>query len=1005
MDFSKTQILLMALGAERSASTRAHTTCPTLHPYLKGSFLFLLFTTLLFCNLQAQLRYPNREYSTIHGLPVNLNWSSSLLTSGGELLTVGNTYTAGEESNLLLTKLDQQGNIIFQVEYDGPDHLEDYGIGAIEDGNGNYVVIGTSYTLASSSLDIVVLMYNSAGQLQWDYTFNGTASGDDVPAMAILLPNGDIALCGGTESNGTGADYITIRLDGSGNEVWASTYDYSGFQDGAIRLRYMPLIDRLMVTGGSGSAANVYDIAIASFNATNGSLANDFRTNFNVGIDQPTCFGADNAGNMYIGGYFASSPTDQSMSLVSVSDSLTYRWDTIHNVTSGEDRIMDMAVLGNGDIFVTGHVQRGGKFEAYTAKYDHLGNLVWEQRYLSRNGSAKAKRININSSGNLLVAGMVSDSTDTNMLVLEYDQNGKLLFSKEHDAGGAEVASTIESDFMGNIYLHGTTTVNGNGYITVKYSMFQREIVPVNDTVDSIDYVQNEIIVQVRPELVDTPAVDNAGKTFGPFSDFVKQEVINTINPYLPRGYDIGSFNTLKIFRKLRTSDTYSVTRSGDTIDMPPFWATFVVLLPQGLNELSLSAHIDTQAVSVLNYAHVNHLAYPLDLPNDDHFVNGNQNGLESSGSPENDINIDRAWDFQHGRNDVRVGIIDFGIEWSHIDLNITGAITNLSTDSKVLNGWDFHSNVSVFSTTDNDVSIASHGSKVAGIIGGIRNNDEGVAGIAGGDFSNGNFGVSLIDLKVADKKEYPVDKCYEAMIEGAKDVPSNPNNPGYACHIINASYGSRTYDETEASAVRFAYNNECLLVAAAGNKGKERKIYPSSYSDHMVMRIGASGINGDKVTKSNFGHQMDVIAPGHSDLVMSLFKNQTQYQIFDGTSAAAPHVAGVASLLISEVMDNWNPNPLEPEDMEQLMERYSSEVDGPNYQPESGWGRLNAGLVMEHMEWPFYWVEHFGDYTTNYATKYGFSGPFPVFRKGSTNAIFIKSRVHCRTTLAMRKF
>lgn len=979
MKSPKTQLLLPKPVTVKTVKSPAPTsvleydqTTFTGRIYLKALLVSVIAFVLFLSNIQAQ-RYVNKEYSTINGLPVDLNWSSSILASTGHLVTVGNTYTSGQEANVLLTKIDGNGNVIWQVEYDSPDHLEDYGIGIIEDASGNFLVTATSYRNASASLDILVLMFNSSGQLQWEYSYNGTGNGDDIPSMAMMLPNGDIALCGATENTGTGVDAITIKLNSSGTQQWASTFDYAGFHDAGVKLRYIPIMDRIRVTGASAGSANVYDVAILSYKSSNGSLLNSFRTNFGIGIDQPTCFGTDNNGKMYIGGWYTSTPGNWKMSLLCISDSLTYEWDTLRDVTNGDDRIFDMVVSGNGDIFVTGYVEKGNGFQAYTARYDNQGNLIWEKTYLSPSGSAKGKRISFGNTGNLLVAGMVSDSTDTNMLVLEYDQSGRLLMSKEHDAGGSEVAATIESDFMGNIYVQGTTTVNGNGYVTVKYSTFMREGVVVNDTIDSVNYVDNEVIVRVHANLVDTPAVNNRGKTFGTLDDFVQPEVVNSLNTLYDGKYHFGRMNAVKMYRRFTTENEISITRTGDTIDVPPFWATFVVIIPDGLNEVEMAEEIESLG-SVVKYAEVNLVAEFNDMPNDPSFASGSQNGLESANNPDHDIEMDRAWDFHHGSSSARIGDFDSGINWAHEDFSVDGSGT--FGGSTIIGGWDYISGSHISADPANDGY--GHGTGTMGVIGARRNNGLGISGIAGGDAAAGNNGCELIAMRIGNSAgTISWSNVAEAVAEGALWDP-NANPTGYAMDVMNMSFGNTAVNNdilTLQENVKFAYDNDCVVVASSGNSGDETVQYPATFPEPWVMKVGANDHTGERASFSTHGNGLDLIAPGTDSLLQTLDGDDNDGYSYDptGTSFAAPIVAGAAGLLMSYVNDHFNPNPLAPDDVEFLLCEYRTDVGTQGYDEENGSGRLNMGLVMENMEWPFFWVEHFEGATTNYtATQIG---------------------------------
>lgn len=798
--------------------------------------------------------------------------------------------------------------------------------------------------------------------------FDAGYSGDDVPTRIGVDGTNAIYVCAGIETSSEASNYALWSIDDSGNMNWMIEYDHSDLDDVPAAMKVNEITHEIYITGGSATTQFIYELATVKYDQT-GDLLDTYRSNYNAGIAQATCMDIDTSGNIYIGGWHMNMG-EMMMSLICLNDTLGVEWNTTHDYNNGgEDKIMDLKVMANGDLFVTGHTEDNiDGYMIYTARF--IGGAVdWEETYLSPNGGAFGKRLAIEPDGDINVVGMMLDA-DTNIVTLQFTYDGTINFAVEHDAGGEEIPATIETDNWGNIYVHGTSTANGNGYVTLKYSSFIRQMNVINDTVDSVDYVSNEMIVQFYPHLIDTNAVNNKGKTFGQLSEFVKPEAVDSLNSLFGYEFDFGRMNTVKIYRLLTTENDYSISRLGDTLEMPPFWSTFVIITPENFNLLDGSLLIDTMLVNTLMLAEINQINVPDNVPNDSHYTNGLQQGLESSNSPANDINIESAWDYNQGRFDVKVGVVDAGIQWAHQDFNVTGTVTNSFSDSKVSNGYNFFNHSFIDGNLNNDASATGHGSKVAGIIGAVRNNSLGVAGIAGGDADIGNFGVQLIDLKIGIKYDHTA--AIEAIVEGARWQP-DAETPGYGCDVLNLSFGHKKVSQSEETAVRFAYDNACVFAASAGNDDQEKARYPSSYADRMVIKVGASGMNGERKSGSsgsNYGHKLDILAPGEVDLVLTTSKSPEIYVDFGQTSAATPHVAGFSSLLISEVKDNWNPNGLAPEDVENLIQNYPSFVNGAGYKAESGWGRLNAGLVMENMEWPFYWVQHFGANTTSYTSS-----------------------------------
>jgi hypothetical protein len=218
------------------------------------------------------------------------------------------------------------------------------------------------------------------------------------------------------------------------------------------------------------------------------------------------------------------------------------------------------------------------------------------------------------------------------------------------------------------------------------------------------------------------------------------------------------------------------------------------------------------------------------------------------------------------------------------------------------------------------------------------------------------------------------VEVAADAIVEGAV----LNGNFGYGLNVQNHSWGGPNSNPEMAAALNTANRNKCVLVASRGNEGNSNPNYPASYSDELVLSVGASGnngayknqFNGDFWWASSFGGGVDLIAPGITELVKTTVyplddnniggstcsPGEELYNCFNGTSAAAPHVSGVVGLMLSKHnLAVGAANNLSPEDVEYLVQKYATDIQGPynndtypaGYDEKNGHGRLNAGETL----------------------------------------------------------
>ena len=368
-----------------------------------------------------------------------------------------------------------------------------------------------------------------------------------------------------------------------------------------------------------------------------------------------------------------------------------------------------------------------------------------------------------------------------------------------------------------------------------------------------------------------------------------------------------------------------------------------------GLRELELApGETPAQAIARLNatgrydYVQRDYLVHANVTPNDESFNrqwalanDGSNNGIVGA-----DIKATAAWDVRTDASTVIVAVIDSGVKLDHPDL-----AANLWKNPREIpgNGRDDDGNgyvddvngINAITNSGNPTDDLGHGTHVAGIIGAVGNNGQGISGVA--------WRVQIMVLKFL-----RAGTGTGSTSDGIECIDYAIRN---GAHIINASWGTESGPVTEFSpaqrdAIIRARDAGIIFVAAAGNDGADMDLlahYPASHRLENVISVGMSTNRDDLPVATNYGSgSVELFAPG-SDVYSTYFSptdSSKLYASLSGTSMAAPHVAGALALLKAQF-----PN----DSYRQLINRMLRNVDpGAAYagKVQTG-GRLNLDRAM----------------------------------------------------------
>ncbi len=296
---------------------------------------------------------------------------------------------------------------------------------------------------------------------------------------------------------------------------------------------------------------------------------------------------------------------------------------------------------------------------------------------------------------------------------------------------------------------------------------------------------------------------------------------------------------------------------------------------------LALDAHVEAAAAD--------HWYQKLTLPNDPGI---NQMWhLEAIGAPS-------AWDITRGTSSQRVGIVDTGLLRSHEDVG-TRAVAGFDFVSSSSQGNDGNGRDSNFNDAGDSCQgepSSFHGTHVAGTIGAAANNNIGVAGL--------NWNAGLVIARALGRCGGASSDIMEgaAWLAGAQ-VSGVPAIGANKVSVMNLSLGgANACSSFEQQVVDFVDEQGTIFVAAAGNDAGP---VGSPANCSKVVTVAAFGPDNGIAGYSSFGSQVEIVAPGgdqrfgsDAGVLSASGPGADDYRFQQGTSMAAPHVAGAVSLL-----------------------------------------------------------------------------------------------------------
>ena len=368
--------------------------------------------------------------------------------------------------------VNAQINIQWQTRYSSAgtniDRAEDMAM----DGAGNVYVTGLGQGV-SGNFDYVTIKYDAVGTEIWRTEYNGTGNSLDEAHAIAVDPSGNVYVTGWSYGGaGTGYDYATVKYNSTGVQQWASRYtNVAGGTDEAWDID-VDNVGNVFVTGSSDGAGTNSAATTVRYNSAGvQQYANRFE-GVGTSIDAGFAIYVDSlTGTAYVTGYtFQSAAADFDYITLKYNLAGVQQWATQYNSPDGNyDEARAIAVDASGNVYVTGYSQTLvlTNYDYATVKYNSAGVQQWQVRYNGTgNDYDRANAIALDAAGNVYVTGksVGVGSTAEDAFTIKYDNSGVSQWTARYNgaANGYDEAKALAVDTSGNVYITGYSYSSGS---------------------------------------------------------------------------------------------------------------------------------------------------------------------------------------------------------------------------------------------------------------------------------------------------------------------------------------------------------------------------------------------------------------------------------------------------------------------------------------------------------------------------------------------------------------
>ncbi|MCU7811509.1 MAG: hypothetical protein KZQ77_09755, partial [Candidatus Thiodiazotropha sp. (ex Notomyrtea botanica)] len=354
------------------------------------------------------------------------------------------------------------------------------------DSAGNLYVTGFS-DAGDGNYDYATIKYDSEGNELWVVHYDGKSHSVDWVRDLAIDNKDNVIVSGSSTGEGTGLDFLTVKYDAKGKQLWANRYDGPGHRNDRVKALAVDTAGNVYVAGNISDERGCDDAVTIKYGAS-GDLLWETPSNSQCNTRSLSSVAVDLDGNVYAVGK-AERELDNTDFIIIKYDSMGKElWTQYHDWSANDDaRFLSLDATGN--IYVTGaslrYTEGAGRIgheDIATVKYDPSGRELWTASYNGGSGlNDVASSLRVDDEGYVYISGTtyssIAESTlrsNADIITIKYNQDGDQMWSAAYGGPGEtyDIAKAMALDASGGVYVLGSerdSVERKSWLVTVKY--------------------------------------------------------------------------------------------------------------------------------------------------------------------------------------------------------------------------------------------------------------------------------------------------------------------------------------------------------------------------------------------------------------------------------------------------------------------------------------------------------------------------------------------------------